>query len=59
MKAKTQFKKFYYKLPEKARKELMFYIDNTPRSLAACWQEIKNDTALGKMILNNLGFKDE
>jgi hypothetical protein len=65
MKAKTKFKKMYYKLPKKARHEL-FYTHWTVKqdnplsmSLFALWNEIQQDTPLGKMVLDNLGFKDD
>lgn len=59
MKAKTRFLKMFYKLPEKARKELVFdaYGEN-PMTLNVCATEIRADTELGKDVLKYLGYKD-
>ncbi len=59
MKAKTKFMKMYYKLPEKARRELVFNYATNPMSLNVCSLEIRNNTKLGKVILFELGYKDE
>jgi hypothetical protein len=60
MKAKTKFIKMFYKLPEKARKELVLnaYGDN-PMSLNVVCMEVRYDTELGKRCLAELGYKDE
>lgn len=60
MKAKTRFLKMFYKLPEKARRELILdaYLDR-PMTLGVCCMEIRNNTKLGKMILRKLGYTDE
>lgn len=60
MKAKTKFIKMFYKLPESARRNLVFaaYGDN-PMSLNVICFEVKNDTKLGKECLSKLGYKDE
>ena len=58
MKAKTQFMKMYYKLPEQARSELVYNFTINPMSLAVCNAEISHDTKLGKKILSKLGYKD-
>ena len=59
MKAKTKFKKMFYKLPEIARQELVYDFVNQPMNLSACWLEIKYETELGKKILKNLGYEDD
>jgi len=60
MKAKTKFIKMFYKLPEVARRELVFnaYADN-PMSLNVICIEVRNDTELGKSCLISLGYKDD
>jgi hypothetical protein len=62
MNAKTKFFKMYYKLPEKARYELVvsFFIKGEVirKSLYALANEIKHDTDLGKKALPVLGFCD-
>ena len=60
MKAKTKFMKMYYKLPEKARQNVVFdpYGMN-PRTLTVCSLEIKANTPLGKDILKKLGYEDD
>lgn len=59
MKPKTRFLKMYYKLPEKARTELVYDFQSHPMSLDVCCLEIRNDTKLGKKILKDLGYEDE
>lgn len=59
MKAKTKFTKMYYKLPEEARKELVYNFDDEPMTLNVCFLEIKHNTWLGNKILKELGFKDD
>lgn len=58
MKAKTQFMKMYYKLPSRARDELVFNFTTNPMTLRVVSLEIRNDTKLGKTILNSLGYED-
>lgn len=60
MKAKTKFIKMFYKLPEAARKELVYnaYGDN-PMSLNVICIEVRNDTELGRLCLVALGYKDD
>jgi len=58
MKAKTKFIKMYYKLPEKARSELVYNFAIKPMSLNVCWLEISQDTKLGQEILEKLGYDD-
>ena len=59
MKAKTKFLKMFYKLPEKARRELVFnaYGDK-PMSLGVICIEVRHDTELGKLCLIALGYED-
>lgn len=59
MKAKTKFLKMYYKLPEIARKELVYNFVIHPMTLNVCCLEIRGDTVKGKKILAMLGFKDD
>ena len=61
MKPKTKFIKIFNKLPDNAKQELIYHDKdnwNNPRSLAVCFNEIRNDTKLGKKILKDLGFSD-
>jgi len=59
MKAKTQFLKMYYKLPEIARASLVFdSYGSNPMSLNVIAMEVKADTKMGKEALNKLGYKD-
>lgn len=56
MNPKTTFLKFFYKLPEKAKKELVYDFTGDVMTLNVCCAEIRNDTKLGKKILKKLGF---
>ena len=49
----------FYKLPEEARKELVLDFATEPKSLNVCCLEIRNNTLLGKKILEQMGYKDE
>jgi len=59
MKAKTKFMKMYHKLPDKAKRELIYepYSTNA-MSLGVCLLEVRKDTKLGKSILIGLGFEE-
>jgi len=59
MKAKTKFMKMFYKLPEKARRELVYDFTNHPMTLNVCCLEIRNNTKLGDKILSKLGYNDD
>lgn len=60
MKAKTKFLKMFYKLPDKAKKELVYqYWSTTPMSMNVCALEVRMNTDLGKKILYELGFEDD
>jgi len=59
MKAKTKFKRMYFKLPVKARSELAYSSRWDLISLKVCWQEIERDTCKGDCILLDLGFVDD
>jgi len=59
MKAKTKFTKMYYKLPSKAREELVFRYYENPLSLNVVFEEVKNNTNVGKQILETLGYEDD
>ena len=56
--AKTRFKKMYYKLPQEARRELVYNYSLNPMSLNVCFHEINNNTEIGKKILRDLGYTD-
>lgn len=57
MTAKIEFMKMYHKMPGKARRELVYDFATNPMSLNVCYLEIRNNTKLGKVILNELGYK--
>ena len=59
MKAKTKFLKMYYKLPQRARDELVYDFAVHPMSLRVCKVEVENNTNLGIRILQRLGFEDD
>lgn len=60
MKAKTKFLKMYYKMPEECRKELVYapYSLN-PMTLNVIAIEVRNNTPLSLLILDNLGYKND
>ena len=60
MKAKTRFLKMYYKLPARARNELVYapYQEN-PMTLNVLAEEIRHDTKIGNETLERLGFIDD
>ena len=58
IKAKTRFIKMFYKLPPKARQELVFDFINNPMTLNVVALEIQHDTPMGKKILKQLGYED-
>ena len=59
MKAKTQFIKIFNKIPEKARREMVFKPHgDKPMSLAVIYFEVKMNTKHGKRCLIEMGFKD-
>lgn len=63
MKAKTRFMKMFNKLPEKARTELVYRYwekhEGRPYSLNIVALEVRNNTELGKKIIQELGFEDD
>jgi hypothetical protein len=59
MKGKTMFLKMYYKLPEEARKKLVYDFTGNPMTLNVVAMEIRHSTNLGKKILKKLGYNDE
>jgi len=59
LKAKTKFLKMFYKLPEEARKELVLDFATEPKNLNVCCLAVRNNTLLGKKILEQMGYKDE
>lgn len=59
MKPKPKFLKMVYKLPERARKELVLNAyGNNPMSLNVICIEVRNDTELGKLCLCALGYNE-
>lgn len=63
MNAKTRFLKMYSKLPENARR-LLIYMDYTkrtpePYSMYVVSIEVRNNTELSKRLLVDLGYVDE
>jgi len=59
MKAKTKFRKMFYKLPEEARRTLIYHFAIHPMSLNVIAMEINHDTKIGKQALKDLGYKDD
>ena len=59
MKAKTKFMNVFKLITEKGRIELVSGFTTNPRSLNILALEIKNDTKLGKELLEELGFEDD
>jgi len=59
MKAKTKFLKMFYKMPEEARRGLVYHYWDNPLSVNVCRLEINNNTEMGKQILKDLGYKDD
>lgn len=52
---KIKFVKIFSNLPDKVRKEdIIVVIDEKPYTWNAAYLEVKNDTKLGKEILNKL-----
>ena len=51
--------KMYYKLPEKAKRVLVYMpYSNNPMTLAVCCIEVMYDSKLGKEILKGLDYKN-
>ena len=59
MKGKTKFLKMYYKLPIKARNELVYDFTKHPMTLGVLSVEVRMDTKMGKKILKKLGYEDD
>ncbi len=59
MKARTKFLKMFYKLPEKAKKELVYKFVTEPMTLNVIACEVRGKTELSKKILNRLGYEDD
>ena len=51
--------KFYYKLPLRARTRLGYDFTGNLMTVSVLALEVKNDTKMGKKILEDLGFKEE
>ena len=49
----------YYKLPVRARDELVYNFSVNPMSLRFCKNEVENYTNLGMKILQKLGYEDD
>ena len=60
MNARIKFLKMFNKLPEKARRELVYmYYNVNPMTLNIVALEIKEETKLGAQILKRLGYEDD
>ena len=59
MKKKTKFLKIFYKLPNKAREELVYRYYDNPMTLNVIALEVRNDTKMSVKILKKLGFEDD
>jgi len=60
MKARTKFIKMFRKLPEGARKRLVYdSYGNNPMSLNIIYMEVKDKTLLGMGCLSALGYTDD
>ncbi|EFK96331.1 hypothetical protein LDC_1625 [sediment metagenome] len=53
-KIRESFLKAYSNLPEKVREEIIVVVNNTPFTWSSAYFEIKNNTSIGKEILNTL-----
>lgn len=53
-KLKEIFLKSYSNIPEKVREEIIVVIEKKPYTWNVAYLEVKNNTELGKKILNNL-----
>ena len=59
MNAKTKFMKFYDKLPEQAKRDLVWKpYDQNPMSIGIMYFEIKHGKH-SKELLEEMGFKDD
>ena len=54
MKEKTEFLDIYFNLPLEERKNVVVVLDNEPITWNLAYQEIKNQTKKGQIILNTL-----
>ena len=63
MRAETKFLKMYYKLPERARRELLIWKcdkdANKSFALSIVALEVRNNTVLGKEFLKLLGYEND
>lgn len=59
MKGSTRFMKMYYKLPEKAKRELVMNFTTNPMSLNVVMIEVRNATPLSEKLLMELGYYNE
>ena len=60
MKARTKFLKMFYKLPEKARAELVKdFATGNPKTLNVIAIEVRVKTKLGDKLLAELGYTDD
>ena len=53
-KNKERFLRAYSDLPEKIRGEIIVIVNENPFTWNSAYLEIKNDTEIGKQILNNM-----
>ena len=65
MEAEAKFKLWYNKTPQKARDELIFYVEKDPYSikepfsLRVAYHEIRNKTEVSRSMLEVLGFQTD
>ena len=59
MKAKTKFLQMYRQLPKESTNNLVLDFKGFPYSLKVICLEVRDNTTLGNMFLNELGYKDE
>jgi hypothetical protein len=59
MKARTKFLKMYYKLPTKARVELVKDFSFNPVALSVIATEVIGKTKLGDKHIKELGYEDD
>ena len=58
MNARTKFLRMFNELPAETRKELVYNFTFNPMTLNVVAMEVKNNTKLGKEILEKLGYED-
>jgi len=60
VRARTKFLEMFYKLPETARKNLIFNAyDKKPMTLSVIAFEVRNNTSTGRKLLEDLGYTND